>query len=229
MTAQIPSHAPGQAAGQILGFLGGTGPQGRGLAARFAVAGRQVLLGSREAARGREVAAEVAAQTGRPVSGGANDEVARTADVAFVVLPYAAQADTLAPLAEALAGKLVVNCVNHMVFDGDGPYAPGVPAGSAAQECAALLPRSIVVSAFHDISARALARLDTPMDAHVLVCGDDLDAKERVIALAADIPGLRGVDCGPLRMSRSVEDLTPVLLHVNKRYGTHASLKISGL
>lgn len=229
MTAQIPSQAPGQAAGQILGFLGGTGPQGRGLAARFAVAGRQVLLGSREAARGQEVAAEVAAQTGRPVSGGANDEVARAADIVFVVLPYAAQADTLGPLVDALAGKLVVNCVNHMVFDADGPYAPGVPAGSAAQECAQMLLRSVVVSAFHDISARALARLDTPMDAHVLVCGDDVDAKERVIALAADIPGLRGVDCGPLRMSRSVEDLTPVLLHINKRYGTHASLKISGL
>lgn len=229
MTAQIPSQAAGQAAGQILGFLGGTGPQGRGLAARFAVAGRQVLLGSREAARGQEVAAEVAAQTGRPVSGGANDEVARAADIVFVVLPYAAQADTLGPLVDALAGKLVVNCVNHMVFDADGPYAPGVPAGSAAQECAQMLLRSVVVSAFHDISARALARLDTPMDAHVLVCGDDVDAKERVIALAADIPGLRGVDCGPLRMSRSVEDLTPVLLHINKRYGTHASLKISGL
>lgn len=229
MTAQIPTQATGQATGQILGFLGGTGPQGRGLAARFALAGHHVLLGSRDAARGQEAAAEVAAQTARAVSGGANEDVARSADIAFVVLPYAAQADTLAPLADALAGTLVVNCVNHMVFDGDGPYAPGVAAGSAAQECAELLPGSVVVSAFHDISARALGRLDTPMDAHVLVCGDDEAAKERIIALAGEIPGLRGVDCGPLRMSRSVEDLTPVLLHINKRYGTHASLKISGL
>lgn len=213
----------------VLAFIGGTGPQGRGLAARFAVAGRHVLLGSRDAERGREVAAELAEKTGRPVEGGANDEVARRSDIAFVVLPYAAQAETLAPLADALAGRLVVNCVNHMAFDADGPFAPGVPAGSAAQECALLLPASTVVSAFHDISARALAKLDTPMDAHVLVCGDDAAAKERVIALAADIPGLLGVDCGPLRMSGAIEDLTPVLLHINKRYGTHASLKISGL
>jgi NADPH-dependent F420 reductase len=223
MTAQIRGQLP------ILGFIGGTGPQGRGLAARLARAGHPVLLGSRDAARGQEAAAELSERSGAAVSGGANEDVARSADIAFVVLPYAAQADTLAPLAGALAGKLVVNCVNHMAFDADGPYAPGVAAGSAAQECAGLLPDSVVVSAFHDISARALAKLETPMDAHVLVCGNDQEAKERVIALAEGIPGLRGVDCGPLRMSRAVEDLTPVLLHINKRYGTHASLKISGL
>lgn len=214
---------------EILGFLGGTGPQGSGLAMRFAAAGHAVLLGSRDEAKGREAAAELSERAGFPLSGGRNEDVARTADIVFVVVPYAAQADTVAPLADALAGKVVVNCVNHMLFDAEGPYAPGVAAGSAAQECAGLLPRSMVVSAFHDISARALAKLEQPMDADVLVCGDDPDAKERVIALAGHIPGLRGVDCGPLRMSRAIEDLTPVLVNINRRYKTHASLRIAGL
>lgn len=213
----------------ILGFLGGTGPQGSGLAVRFAAAGHPVLVGSREEAKGRDAAAELSERAGMPIAGGRNDDVARTADVVFVVVPYAAQADTVAPLRDALAGKVVVNCVNHMLFDDLGPYAPGVPAGSAAQECAELLPGVAVVSAFHDISARALAKLDQPMDADVLVCGDDQDAKERVIELAGRIPGLRGVDCGPLRMSRAIEDLTPVLVNINRRYKTHASLRIAGL
>lgn len=214
---------------EILGFLGGTGPQGSGLALRFAAAGHAVLLGSRDEAKGREAAAELSERGGMPMSGGRNEDVARAADVVFVVVPYAAQADTVAPLADALAGKVVVNCVNHMLFDALGPYAPGVPAGSAAQECAELLPGATVVSAFHDISARALAKLEQPMDADVLVCGDDPDAKERVIALAGRIPGLRGVDCGPLRMSRAIEDLTPVLVHINRRYKAHASLRVAGL
>lgn len=214
---------------EILGFLGGTGPQGSGLALRFAAAGYPVLIGSREEAKGREAAAELSERGGAPMSGGCNEDVARTADIVFVVVPYAAQADTVAPLADTLAGKVVVNCVNHMLFDEQGPYAPGVPAGSAAQECADLLPGTSVVSAFHDISARALGKLDQPMDADVLVCGDDQEAKERVIELAGRIPGLRGVDCGPLRMSRAIEDLTPVLVNVNRRYKTHASLRIAGL
>lgn len=213
----------------ILGFLGGTGPQGSGLAARFALAGHPVLLGSRDQAKGREAAAELSARCGVQVDGGHNTDVARAADIVFVVVPYAAQADTVAPLAGALAGKVVVNCVNHMLFDDRGPYAPGVPAGSAAQECAELLPGAALVSAFHDISARALAELEQAMDADVLVCGDDQAAKERIIELASRIPGLRGVDCGPLRMSRAIEDLTPVLVNINRRYKTHASLRIAGL
>ncbi|HWH32933.1 MAG TPA: NADPH-dependent F420 reductase [Egibacteraceae bacterium] len=214
---------------QILGFLGGTGPQGRGLAARFAAAGLPVLLGSRDADKGRGAAAELGQAHGLRIDGGANADAAAAADVVFVVVPYAAQADTVAPLAEALRGKVVVHCVNHMLFDERGPYAPGVPGGSAAEECAALLPGANVVSAFHDISARALAKVGEPMDADVLVCGDEAGAKEAVIALAARIPGLRGVDCGPLRMSRAIEDLTPVLVNINRRYKTHASLKIAGL
>lgn len=213
----------------ILGFVGGTGPQGSGLAARFAVAGHPVLVGSRDEAKGREAAAELSELAGMPIAGGRNEDVARTADVVFVVVPYAAQADTVSPLRDALAGKVVVNCVNHMLFDDLGPYAPGVQAGSAAQECAELLPGVTVVSAFHDISARALAKLDQAMDADVLVCGDDQDAKDRVIELAGRIPGLRGVDCGPLRMSRAIEDLTPVLVNINRRYKIHASLRIAGL
>lgn len=214
---------------EILGFLGGTGPQGCGLALRFAAVGHSVLLGSRDEAKGRGKAAELCDEHGLHLEGGANADVARTADVVFVVVPYAAQADTIAPLADALAGKVVVNCVNHMLFDEQGPYPGVVAAGSAAQECAELLPGSCVVSAFHDISARALAKLAEPIDADVLVCGDDAEAKGRVIALAGRIEGLRGVDCGPLRMSRVVEDFTPLLVNVNRRYGTHASLRIAGL
>lgn len=215
---------------ETIGFIGGTGPQGRGLAARFALAGHPVLLGSRDAARAQEIAAELAAEVpGIDVRGDENAAVCAAADLVFVVVPYDAQRKTLEPLADAIGDKIVVNCVNAMAFDERGPYGLVVEAGSAAEECAELLPGARIVSAFHDISATKLRKVDQPMTEDVLTCGDDREAKNLVIALTDRVSEFRGVDCGALRLSSAIENLTPVLVSINKRYKVHAGVRVEGL
>ena len=211
-----------------IGILGGTGPQGRGLGRRFANAGHQVLLGSRDAGRAQQAAAELA-DAGK-VGGAANAEAAAQAELVVAAVPYEGHADLLASLADALAGKIVVDCVNPLGFDKQGPYLIDVPDGSAAQEAQRLLPGSTVVAAFHHVSA---VLLDDPSVDHipgdVLVLGEDRDAIGRVIDLAAAIPGTRGVYAGRLRLAHTVEGLTANLIAVNRRYKTHAGVALTGL
>jgi 8-hydroxy-5-deazaflavin:NADPH oxidoreductase len=210
--------------------LGGTGPQGRGLARRWATAGLSVVIGSRSAERAAESAAELAAATGGDVRGAANYEAAAMCDLAVVAVPYGGHSDLLRSLAEALAGKIVVDCVNPLGFDQHGAYALPVVDGSAAQEAAAILTGSIVVAAFHHVSA---VLLDDPevssVDADVLVLGDDRDATDLVARLADALPGMRGVYGGRLRNAHQVEALTANLISVNRRYKAHAGIRLTDI
>lgn len=207
-----------------VGVLGGTGPQGRGLAMRLAAAGMPVVLGSRDAAR----AAEAAAAVGYGVSGATNRECAGAADTVVVAVPYAGHAALLADLADDLADRLVIDCVNPLGFDAQGPYALEVPEGSAAQQAAALLPRSRVVAAFHHVSAVLLEdRSVSSIDTDVLVLGDDRDDTDLVCDLVALVPGMRGVYAGRLRNARQVEALTANLIAVNRRYKAHAGIRVT--
>jgi NADPH-dependent F420 reductase len=212
--------------------LGGTGPQGRGLARRWAAAGIPVVIGSRDAGRAAATAAELAEATGGDVRGLANADAAAAADVALVAVPYDGHAELLRSLAGALEGKIVVDCVNPLGFDKQGAFAPEVGDGSAAQEAAALLPGSVVVAAFHHVSA---ALLDDPevtsieIDVLVLGEGEDRDATDLVQALADAIPGMRGIYGGRLRNARQVEALTANLIAVNRRYKAHAGLRVTGI
>lgn len=213
----------------LIGFLGGTGAQGRGLALRFALAGHPVLIGSRDAGRAKEAADGLrGAAAGAEIEGADNAEVAARAEVVVVAVPYEGQRATLAGLADALAGKLVVNCVNALAFDG-GPHALAVPAGSSAEECRDLLPGARVVGAFHTVSASALLDPAEVLEGDVPVCGDDPDAREEVVRLADAIAGLRGVHAGPLRCAGTLEALTAMLISVNKHYKVHAGVRITGL
>ena len=210
-----------------IGILGGTGPQGRGLGRRFAVAGHRVVLGSRSAERAQQVAEDYAGLG--DVTGGDNADAA-AAELVVVAVPYAGHAALLADLVEPLTGKVVVDCVNPLGFDAQGPYALRVEAGSAAQEAQQLLPASTVVAAFHHVSA---VLLDDPsvtrVDGDVLVLGDDRDAVRCVCDLATAIPGARGVYAGRLRLAGQVEALTANLIAVNRRYKAHAGLKVTDL
>jgi NADPH-dependent F420 reductase len=207
----------------VIGVLGGTGPQGRGLARRFAAAGIPVLIGSRSAQRAAEQAAELPG-----VEGGSNADVAARADVVIVAVPYEGHRELLAELAEALAGKVVVDCVNPLGFDGKGAYALEVPDGSAAQEAAAVLPSSRVVGAFHHVSAVLLEDPEvSSFDLDVLVLGDDREATDLVQVLAGRIPGMRGVYAGRLRNAHQVEALTANLISINRRYKAHAGVRVS--
>jgi NADPH-dependent F420 reductase len=214
-----------------IGILGGTGPQGRGLARRFAAAGHDVLIGSRAAERGELIGAEDAqADDTNRITGGSNADVAAAAELVIVAVPYAGHAALLSALATELVGKIVVDCVNPLGFDQHGPFPLRVAAGSAAEEAQQLLPDSTVIAAFHHVSA---VLLDDPTVDHfaddVLVLGEDRDGVSVVCDLAAAIPGARGIYAGRLRNAGQVEALTANLIAINRRYKTHAGLAITGL
>jgi 8-hydroxy-5-deazaflavin:NADPH oxidoreductase len=218
----------------VVGVLGGTGPQGRGLAVRLAAAGQRVLLGSRDADKCASIAAEVAGRAGAAadrgdvsVIGGSNLDVAGAADLVIVAVPFAGHAATLADLAAPLAGKVVVDCVVPMAFDSLGAYALDVPEGSVTQQAAALLPDSSVVGAFHHLSAVLLEDLAQDLEGDVMVVGDDRGATDTVQALADRLPGMRGIYAGRLRNARQVEALTVNLVSVNRRYKVHAGVRIT--
>ncbi len=211
----------------VIGILGGTGDQGRGLARRLSMAGHRVIIGSRDAGRAKSAAADIGG--GPLLDGGLNHEAAAEADVVIVAIPWDGHADVLsAALAPQLAGKIVIDCVNPLGFDAKGAYPLPVPEGSAAQQAAAVLPDSTVVGAFHHVSAELLLAPEIGLlDLDVLVLGDDRQATDLVAALASRIPGVRGIYGGRLRNCGQVEALTANLVSINRRYKAHAGIRIT--
>jgi hypothetical protein len=215
--------------GLVVGVLGGTGDQGRGLAYRLARAGQRVIIGSRSAERAKSIAGdELLGPVG--VEGADNAECARRGDVVIVAVPWEGHAATLESLRGELAGKLVVDCVNPLGFDKRGAFALKPPEGSAAQQAAALLPDSRVTGAFHHLSAVLLQNpelAEIPTD--VMVLGESRADCETVQALAARIPGMRGVFAGRLRNAHQVESLVANLISVNRRYQAHAGIRLTDI
>jgi 8-hydroxy-5-deazaflavin:NADPH oxidoreductase len=214
----------------VVGILGGTGDHGRGLAIRLAAAGQRILIGSRTPERAATAAKEIAELSKGPVEGVTNAEAAARSDVVIVAVPYEGHAATLASLKPQLDGKIVVDCVNPLGFDKQGPFALEVPEGSAAQQAASILPDSRVCAAFHHVSADLLANPNIArIDLDVLVLGDDREAVRLVQALACRIPGVRGVHAGRLRNAAQIEAFTANLISINKRYGAHAGIRVTDL
>ncbi len=235
--AAAAEHAAEDVTGLTVGILGGTGDQGRGLAYRLARAGQRVVLGSRSAERAAGAAAELRAHAGAAgtgwddrLTGADNAACAAAADLVIVAVPWEGHRELLEALREPLRGKLVVDCVNPLGFDAKGPYPLRPEEGSAAEQAAVVLPESRVTAAFHHLSAVLL--LDTTVerfDTAVLVLGEDRAAVETVRALAARIPGMRGVYAGRLRNAHQVEALTANLIAINRRYKAHAGIRITDL
>jgi NADPH-dependent F420 reductase len=210
--------------GLVVGVLGGTGDQGRGLARRLALAGQKVIIGSRDAGRA------VAAGESCGAAGAHNEDCAQQADILIVAVPYEGHKELLTGLAGVLAGKIVVDCVNPMGFDKQGAFALEVPEGSAAQQAAAVLPDSTVVGAFHHVSAVQLLDPEVhDLNQDVLVLGDDRKATDLVQALAGLLPGVRGVFAGRLRNCGQIEALTANQVSVNRRYKAHAGLRVTDI
>jgi len=215
-----------------IAVIGGTGPQGRGLAYRFALAGHTVVVGSRDADRAAEKAVLIEAKVGADggsVSGATNTAATDGADVVVLAVPWEGHAALVESLATGLAGKVVVSCVNPLAFDSAGPYGLALQE-SAAQEVQRLVPSARVVGAFHHVAALSLWRTPTMLEHEdVLVCGDDPRAKLVVMELAAAVTGHEGVDVGGLRLARQLEPLTAVLININKRYETRSGIAITGI
>jgi NADPH-dependent F420 reductase len=216
---------------KTVAVLGGTGNEGPGLALRWAKSGKyKVIIGSRQAEKGMQVAHELNERLGRDViRGGTNEDAVREADLCVLTIPYSAHAPTLTGLRDVLQGRALIDVtvplkppkVSHV-------YIP--PGGSAGQEAQAILgPGVRVVSAFQNVGMTHLAEDDSHIDCDVLVCGDDKGAKAEAIALA-EAAGMRGIDAGPLQNGVVVEGLTSILIGINMRYKVKgAGIKITGL
>jgi hypothetical protein len=205
-----------------IAILGGTGEQGLGLALRFAKAGRPILIGSRNAERASAAAERVrAAVPGAEVSGGKNPEVCRRAQVVVLSVPFENTASTVKAVQDALvAGQIVVSMGVPLASATGGPATQiiGVWQGSCAEMVAALLPKGVhAISAFQNVAAHRLHDLDQPVECDVLVSGDP-QPRKRIMALCELVPGLRGIDGGPLANARIAESITALLIGLNVRY-----------
>jgi hypothetical protein len=210
-----------------IAVLGGTGHLGGALAQRWAQSGFPVILGSRDAARAADAAAGLAAATGARVRGLSNREAAAAAEIVVITVPFATQRAVLEDIRSVAVGKLVVDTTVPLV----PPKVMRVhlpPEGSAAIRAQQILGAdTTVVSAFHNVAAHKLATA-VAVDCDVLVFGDQKEARERVVALAA-AAGLRGLHAGSLANSAAAEALTSILIFINKAYAVDgAGLRITG-
>jgi hypothetical protein len=215
-------------------IVGGTGALGFGLALRLGQAGTPVVIGSRDADRATEAAGK--AQQRVPdatFTAAENAEAVKDAELVILSVPFRNQSETLTNLKQALTPEqLVVDATVPLAaaISGKATRTLGVWQGSAAQQAQEMVPEGVrVVSAFHTVSAALLTDLDHRLDEDVLVCGAKRSDKSRVIELVDRIPGLRGVDCGPLEMARIVESFTPLLISINVRNKVRAGIRITGL
>jgi 8-hydroxy-5-deazaflavin:NADPH oxidoreductase len=212
----------------MIAVIGGTGHQGLGLAMRWAAAGVPVIIGSRSPERARDAAERVRAATAGPVDGAENLQAARAADVIVVTVPAEAHAATLTAIAPATEGKVVVDVTVPL---GSTPSdAVQLPEGSAAEAAQRFFGAGVrVVGAFHSVPAALLLDLARPVDCDVLVCGDDRQAKARVIDLATAF-GARALDVGALRQTHTLERLTALLIGLGRRVHRHdLGIRITGL
>lgn len=212
--------------------VGGTGPQGKGLAYRFAGAGYDVTIGSRDAGRAEETAATIREKPGvdAAVRGMTNADACAEAGLVVLAVPYDGHEELVTSLADQLAGKTVVSCVNPLGFDKQGPYGVEVPDGSVAEEAARIVPTATLVGAFHHLSAVNLWDESADLtDEDVLVCGDDKEAVDTVVELSAAVNGRPGIRAGRLRLARQLEPLTAVLISVNKKYKVRSGVRLTGM
>jgi NADPH-dependent F420 reductase len=203
-----------------IAIIGGTGTFGRALAAKLRLLGEDVYIGSRDAQRAKERALEIG------VNGDSNENVVKGVDLVVLATKSNAAIETGASLADAI-GDTPVLCVASDLRFTDIGIVPGLEEGSLAENLAKLI-RAPVASGLQTVSAIDLSSAEPP-DLDALICGDDPGVKKLVLELAARLVGGRAVDVGPLANSRALEGMTAVILNVNKEFGVHAGLRLTGL
>lgn len=215
---------------KTLAILGGTGKEGAGLAMRWALSGYQVVIGSRESGKAEKRSAEMNAELGGDyLKGMANPEAAAAADIVILSVPYGAHKATLESVGQDCRGKILVDLT--VPLRPPEIMAVNLPVGGAAAlEAQEILGADVtVVAAFQNVSAVKLRQLDRDVDCDVLVCADSEAARAEVSDLVA-AAGMRAIDAGPLKNAVAAESLTPILLHINRRYKVRgAGIRITGL
>jgi len=201
-------------------IVGGTGSFGMSLARRLVAAGYEVVVGSRDAGRAAEAAAQIGA------AGATNRDACQDADLVVLATKAEATVATAAELREVIGTTPVLSVAAELTF-GPAGVLPTTDATSVAARVQEVV-EGPVVAGLHSLAARNLDR-DAPPDEDVLVCGDDPAAKAIVLELANALTSGRAVDCGPLGSARALEGLTAVIVNVNRRYKTHAGIRVSGV
>lgn len=218
---------------RTIAVLGGTGPEGFGLALRWARAGETVIIGSRDASRAQEAADKIKQRAATAkVSGMENASACGAADLLVLTVPFEGHANLLKQLKPAFRpGSILVDATVPLAASvgGRASRTLGIWQGSAAQQAAELVPTGVsVVAAFQNTSAEVL-NTDGAVDCDVIVCSDDFEAGETVRVLAAKIPGVRAIDGGKLENARILEQITALLIGLNIRHKGHSGIRITGL
>jgi 8-hydroxy-5-deazaflavin:NADPH oxidoreductase len=230
----MTANAAGGAAGRPIAIIGGTGPAGMGLALRWARAGENIIIGSRDAQRAKEAAAAIQEKAGPSarVSGMENSGACGASDILMLTVPFEGQATLLKQLKPVMReGSILIDATVPLAASvgGRASRTLGVWQGSAAEQTAELVPAGArVVAAFHNLSAELLNG-DEPLDCDVIVCSNDPDAARLTRELAAKIPGVRAIDGGKLENARIVEQITALLVGMNIRHKGHAGIRVTGL
>jgi 8-hydroxy-5-deazaflavin:NADPH oxidoreductase len=200
------------------GIIGGTGHEGRGVAARLASAGVPVLVGSRQIERAQETVAALGASL--PLEAATNEQVASAGDVVFLAVPFTGVAELLEAFRTKFRpGALVIDLTVPLTFERGVPAIADVAEGSATEFIRARLPGEVrLAAAFKTIPASALAKIDTPLDCDEFVCGDTPEVSAAAIDLLNRIPSLRLLDAGGLQSARLIERMTALAIVLNKRY-----------
>jgi NADPH-dependent F420 reductase len=223
---------------ETVAILGGTGDLGLGLALRWGAAGVRIIIGSRDAAKAEGAAANAAAKLRSirdnvSITGAENPKAAEQATVVILAVPFPAQPAILKSVRGSLKNCIFVDATVPLAatIGGKPTRLLGVWQGSAAEQSREVIPAAIpVIAAFHNVSAEALQDSAQPLDCDILVCGDDVPAKNRLFALIRLIGGLRPVDAGALEMARVVESVTALLISINRQHKVHhAGIRITGL
>lgn len=211
-----------------VGILGGTGPAGRGVAVRWASAGHDIVIGSRDADRAGEAAQTLNPRGSGVISGGTNEQAA-SCDVVVVATPWESAVATVSALRSQLAGKTVISMANALVREGRELVPVYPPRGSVAAQIAFALPQSTIVGAFHHLPANLMLDLDSGLDADVVVFSDDDAARQSVAAMINEMPGLSAVVAGSMSLASPIEAFTAVCISINIRHKAHSYVKLAGM
>ena len=220
---------------RTIAVIGGTGDQGFGLVLRWAKAGEKIVIGSRMQQKAEDAAKKANGILGGEfVTGMENPKAAAAADIVVMSVPFAAHVDMIKSVHDSIQpDDVFVDVVVPLstAVGGAASTSLAVWEGSAAQQAARLLPpKTKIASAFHNVVAEALQRIDKKVDSDVIVCGDSQETRKVVMDLATEIPGVRAIDGGRLENSRIVEQITALLIGINIRYKVNdAGIRITGL
>ena len=222
----------------IVSVIGGTGPQGLGIAERLAIAGVDVIVGSRKEEKALDVVAKAKVDLKdydlSNMKGMANEDAAKEGDILIITVPLAAQKPTLEGIKEFCKDKIVMDATVPLeTAIGGKPFRfIDLMEGSAAERTASILEGTgaKVICAFCNISNSHLANIPEEIDCDCLIAGDDVESKEIAAEIIDKIPGIKTIDCGILEKARIIEKITPLLIGLNIKYKSHyGGLRITGI